>query len=159
VIYKRSGFQKHRVHIANRVLFKEYELRLLASLPLRNVLKAIDVPADQRAQFGRRLLCASQGSWVFQGNLAMLAPSLSSAAMGKSLSFLMEHFSLPTDTDYGRVPNRTVGLLSSFDGWHANLTLRGQGIYVPFLSPRQLKNSPESAEISQKRLAWKTLEK
>jgi hypothetical protein len=55
VIYKRSGFQKHCIHITNRMLLKEQELGLLAPLPLRNVLKAVDVPPDQLAELGRRL--------------------------------------------------------------------------------------------------------
>jgi hypothetical protein len=38
-------------------------------------------------------------------------------------------------------------------------TCRRQGILVSFTSPPQPINSPEYAEIPQKHVAWKTLEK
>jgi hypothetical protein len=50
----------------------------------RNVLKVIDAPPDQLAQLGRRLLCANQGGRILQGDLAVLAPSLGSAAISKA---------------------------------------------------------------------------
>jgi hypothetical protein len=56
VIDERSGFKKYSVHIANWVLLKEQELRLLAPLPLRDVLKTVDRPGEPRpcAQENRR---------------------------------------------------------------------------------------------------------
>jgi hypothetical protein len=64
VIDERRGFQKYGVHIADRVLLKKQELRLLAPLPFRDVLKTVDVPPNELAQLGRRLLRTGEGGGV-----------------------------------------------------------------------------------------------
>jgi hypothetical protein len=60
VINERCRLQKYRIDVANRVLLKEQLLSLLAPLPLRDVLEAVDVPPDQFGQLGRRLLSAGE---------------------------------------------------------------------------------------------------
>jgi len=44
VINERCRIQKDGVGFANGVLLKEQELGLLAPLPLRDVLEAVDIP-------------------------------------------------------------------------------------------------------------------
>lgn len=71
------------------MLFKEQQLGLLAPLPLRNVLEAVDVPPDEFGQLGGGLLCAGEGRGVLQGDFAMLAPSLRSRPVREGLGPLV----------------------------------------------------------------------
>jgi hypothetical protein len=60
-----------------------------------------------------------------------------------------KYFGLSYEEARRRAPSKLlpVGLLSRSDVGHGRLTPGRQAIYVAFLSPRQLKHSPESAEI------------
>ncbi len=103
---------------AKRMPLQEFQMSLFASLPARNRLEGVDVPADQ---FGKGRGASPQPSElprIFERNLAMPGPTHGCRAVGKCPAFPMQDLSLAAQADYCRVASGTVGLLAYFDRWH-----------------------------------------
>jgi hypothetical protein len=71
---------------------QEFEMRLLASLPLRDRLERIDIPADQFRDCGRTIPGANQGTRALELDFAMLGPGKSRGAVSKSATFPMQDY-------------------------------------------------------------------
>jgi len=55
-----------------------------------------------------------------------------------------------TRNSWRRCTGRSVGLLSSFDGWHGSLDPRGTSHLCPLLFPSATHKLPQFAEVPQK---------
>jgi hypothetical protein len=112
------GGEGMRNGLAERMPLQELQMGLLASLPARNRLEGIDVPADQFCEGRGDLPQPSQLRRVFERNLAMPGPTHGCRAVGKCPAFPMQDLPLATQPDYGRVACGSVALLACLDRWH-----------------------------------------
>lgn len=155
---KVSGCQIERIGFAERVALQVFQMGLLTTLPARDRLEGVDVPADQLGQSKFALLDAHQGCRFFERHFTVLGPAQRRRAMRKGTTFLMQNRCAAPYANHRRVARGTVRLSACFDRWHDDF-LRRQAILVPFMSPQQPINYPESAGIPQKHRKWKTLQK
>jgi len=59
--------------LAECMALREFEMGLLAALPLGDRLERLDIPMDQPGERGRSLPLSGKGGGIFERNLAMLA--------------------------------------------------------------------------------------
>jgi hypothetical protein len=136
VANQRRRRELQGVHFTDRVVLKEFQMTLLASLPSGDCLEGLDVPADERPQRDGLVLLAARHRLVFELYFPVLGPTRGRRRQRKRLAFLMdESLSLPDTNDRG-VPRRTVRLLACAYGCHG-----GIGGDRLFMSPlRHLRN-------------------
>jgi hypothetical protein len=87
VLDQHRGGQVQGIGLAERMALQEFEMGLLAALPLGDCLERLDIPANQLGERGRSLLLSDQGGGIFKRNLAMPGPAQRCSSMRESLAF------------------------------------------------------------------------
>ena len=112
MIHQLLRGERKRVALADRMAFQEFELRLLGALPLGDLPKGVEVPADQPPERPWLIASAQRARRILEGDFAMLGPSFRMSTEGEGLRFSVQDPLSIADADDGRIPHRPVGLLS-----------------------------------------------
>ena len=75
MIDQHRGGQGQGICLVERVSLEEFEMSLLAALPLGDSLERADIPADQLGERGRSWLHSDTGRWVFECNFTVPRPA------------------------------------------------------------------------------------
>jgi hypothetical protein len=95
VVHENGSREGKGIAFADLMPLEEFQVGLLGSLPLRDRLEGIDVPANHASQGLGAVLGLDQGRGVFELHLAMPGPCDRCSSMGKGLGLLVNHgFSL-----------------------------------------------------------------
>ena len=116
MLNKALGRERQYVHRADLVLLEKEEGGLFAPLPSRDVLEAVDIPADDRRKRRRALSGLVEFRWIFEFDLAPLGPFLGHGLRREGLDLLMNDLAFDPDPDTGGVSNRSVLTASCPDG-------------------------------------------
>lgn len=115
---KVGGREGERIGFAERMPLQEFQMSLFASLPARDRLERVDVPADQFCERRCAEPLASQLRWIFERDFAVLCPAQRRGAMREGSTLLMQHRRAAADANNRRVARRTVRLFAYFDRRH-----------------------------------------
>jgi hypothetical protein len=118
VVNQLGGGEGECVGFAERMALQELQVSLLASLPLRDRLECVDIPAYELAERGCTLLDARERGWILKGDFAVFGPTDGGGAMRECSTFTMQNRRGAAYAYYRRISRRTVGLLASFDRRH-----------------------------------------